>query len=100
MTKEEFISLYEKFLNGQCSPMEKELLNAYRDEMKLLDNKWEEDFLEGQKTHARIWGRLENSIKPGTIVKPVKSFGWLKVAATILIALSAGLGAYNYLGKS
>jgi hypothetical protein len=81
--------------------MEKELLNSYRDRMKLLDNKWEEDFLEGQSARNRIWKQLEESIKsPVVPIESKKGFSWLKVAAMILITLSAGLGLFKYFGKA
>jgi transmembrane sensor len=101
MTREEFIQLYEKFLNGRCSPGEQELLNSYLDKMKLLDNKWEDDFNEGQIVHDRIWKRLEKSIEsPIAPGKTKKDYGWLKVAATILVTFSIGLAVFKYAGKT
>lgn len=101
MTREEFILLYEKFLNGRCSPGEIELLNSYLDRMKLLDNNWEEDFHEGERVHDRIWKRLEESIEsPVVPIEPEKKFGWLKIVAMILVTLSVGFGLFKYLGKT
>lgn len=85
--------LYQKYINGQCSPAEMDMLNNYRDEMKLLDDKWEDDLIGQDEVGERIWQRLSESRK---VVRPLAgrkdiAFKWYKVAAAAVIILSAGL---------
>jgi ferric-dicitrate binding protein FerR (iron transport regulator) len=92
ITKEEFLTLYEKFNNGQCTPAEKELLDTYVDEMKLLEGGWGNDLIKEEDVHARIWQRLSKSRRVVPIA-PQKGnkYLWLKVAAVLLLSFLIGL---------
>jgi hypothetical protein len=96
ITKEEFLTLYEKFNNGQCTPAEKELLDTYVDEMKLLEGGWNNDLIKEEDAHARIWQRLSESRRVVPI-SPQKSnkYLWLKVAAVLLLSFFVGLFFIN-----
>jgi transmembrane sensor len=94
LTKEEFVLLYEKNQNGQCTPHEIELLNNYQDELFLLGDDWEDTVEEKQIVHNRIWQRLEQS--RNIRIKTSKNYTWLKVAAILLVTLSAGIGFIKY----
>lgn len=92
ITKDEFLALYEKYMNGQCTPAEKELLDAYRDEMTLPDDKWEDDLINKEEVHNRIWQRLSDSRKVVRLApRKVNKYRWLQVAALFLAVLFAGL---------
>ncbi|WPU92708.1 FecR domain-containing protein [Mucilaginibacter sabulilitoris] len=92
ITKDEFLALYEKYMNGQCTPAEKELLDAYRDEMTLPDDKWEDDLINKEEVHNRIWQRLSDSRKVVQLApRKVNKYRWLQVAALFLAVLFAGL---------
>lgn len=92
ITKDEFLALYEKYMNGQCTPAEKELLDAYRDEMTLPDDKWEDDSINEAEVHNRIWQRLSDSRKVVQLApRKVNKYRWLQVAALFLAVLFAGL---------
>jgi len=96
ITKEEFLTLYEKFNNGQCTPAEKELLDTYVDEMKLLEGGWNNDLIKEEDVHARIWQRLSESRRVVPIA-PQKGhkYLWLKVAAVLLLSFLVGLFFIN-----
>ncbi|WP_158557191.1 FecR family protein [Mucilaginibacter conchicola] len=97
LTREEFVQLYEKYQAGQCTPDEIVLLNNYRDEMHLLDDEFDMAADEKQQMKNRIWQRLEESRS----LQPVasKSYTWLKVAAVLLVFLSAGIAFIKYQQK-
>jgi len=92
ITKDEFVVLYQKYMNGQCSPMEKELLEGYSDEMKLLDETWTDDLVNQKEARDRIWQKLSDSRKVVEMA-PRKNtrYPWMAAAAVLLIALFAGL---------
>src|ERR1700749_290732 len=93
ITREEFLILYQKYINGQCSPAEMDMLNSYRDEMKLLDDKWADELISKDEVGERIWQRLSESrevVRPLTRRKDT-AFKWYKVAVAAVIILSAGL---------
>jgi transmembrane sensor len=92
ITKEEFLVLYEKYMNGQCTADEKKLLDTYRDEMSLAEDGWNDAQADEADVRVRIWQRLNDSRK---IVKLPKrkatQYRWLQVAAVLLAVLFAGL---------
>jgi transmembrane sensor len=83
MTKEEYIILYEKYLNNECSPEELVLLEQYKDDFSLSETDYKDDQLQ-----AKIYGKLLNSIAEREKVKPL--FPWKKyvVAAAMLSAVA------------
>ncbi|MEN0053529.1 MAG: FecR domain-containing protein [Mucilaginibacter sp.] len=92
ITKEEFLALYEKYMSGQCTPAEKEQLEAYRDEMKLADEGWDDDEVMQDDVRTRIWQHLNDSRKVVPIRKAkVIRNRWLQVAAILLVTSLAWL---------
>ncbi|MFS2185336.1 FecR family protein [Mucilaginibacter sp. Mucisp84] len=94
ITKNEFLALYEKYMSGQCTDAEKQLLDTYRDEMQLADEAWDDEEVSEADVHARIWKKLSESRQKAVVIKPLKqtSYKWLWAAASLVaIALLAGL---------
>src|ERR1035437_4126154 len=101
ITKEEFLTLYQKSINGNCTPGEMDMLNNYRDEMKLLGDEWEDDLVSQEEVGNHIWQRLGESRNVGTQSKIRHAgFIWFKVAATVLVTLSIGLLVIKYNKKA
>ncbi|GAA3967143.1 FecR family protein [Mucilaginibacter dorajii] len=92
ITKQEFLILYQKYMNGQCTPAEKALLDSYRDEMTLQADGWDDDTTNEQDVRNRIWQKLSES-RNVVELKPRRSYTyqWLSAAAIILMVLFAGL---------
>lgn len=88
MTKNEFLALYEKYMSGQCTAAEKKQLDAYRDEMTLADESWDDDEVTESDVQNRIWQRLNDSRKVVPITKKKSNnYRWLQVAAILLATL-------------
>jgi transmembrane sensor len=92
ITKEEFLALYEKYMSGQCTADEKKLLDAYRDEMTLAEDGWDDDLVKEEDVRARIWQRLNDSRKVVKLPqRKATQYRWLQVAAVLLAVLFAGV---------
>lgn len=93
ITKEEFLVLYQKYLDGECSPAEKELLAAYSDDMHLPDDVWTEQDTDPLEVRARIWQKLSENRREAIVVMPKRTnYRWLWAAASMaLMAVLAGL---------
>ncbi|MDB5128863.1 FecR family protein [Mucilaginibacter sp.] len=91
ITKEEFLTLYPKYMDGSCTPAEKALIEAYSDDLQLQGGNWTYDNVTQADVRNRIWQQLSDSRK---INKPVLDNGyykWLQVAAVLVFAVLAGL---------
>jgi transmembrane sensor len=97
ISREEYLSLYEKNLSGLCTPEEIELLDNYQDSIKLNDTGWQDQEVNKKQVQARIWQRLNES--RNALQRPVEnklgSFIFLKIAALLLIAISVSLIFFN-----
>lgn len=92
ITKEEFLALYEKYMSGQCTADEKKLLDAYRDEMTLAEDGWEDDVVKEDDVRTRIWQRLNDSRKVVQLPqRKIAKYRWLQVAAVLAAVLFAGI---------
>jgi transmembrane sensor len=91
ITKEEFLDLYPKYVDGLCTPAEKKLIEAYCDEMQLQDGTWTYDNLKEADVHNRIWLKLNNNRNHKKPVLGNAYYKWLQVAAVLVLAVSAGL---------
>jgi transmembrane sensor len=92
ITENEFLALYQKYINRQCTPIEKELLDTYSDEMKLLADGWADDLVDEQDVRNRIWQKLNDSRKVVEITpRKNTNYRWMAAAAVLLIVLFAGL---------
>ncbi|MBE9602877.1 FecR family protein [Pedobacter sp. MC2016-24] len=98
MTREEYILLYEKCMQGECTQEEKKKLDEYQDEFSLDDVHWDEVRLGNeQQIIGGIYNRLQKSI---TDQHPEK-MQWYKLPLAAAIALIAvGLGVYLYFNVS
>jgi len=98
MTREEYILLYEKCMQGECTQEEKKKLDEYQDEFSLDDVHWDEVRLGNeQQIIGGIYSRLQKSI---TDQHPEK-MQWYKLPLAAAIALIAvGLGVYLYFNAS
>jgi ferric-dicitrate binding protein FerR (iron transport regulator) len=93
ITKEEFLVLYQKYLDGECTPAEKELLAAYSDDMHLPDDVWTEQDTNPLEVRARIWQKLSENRREAIVIMPKRTnYRWLWTAASLaLMAVLAGL---------
>lgn len=84
MTSEEYIKLYQKYIEGKCNAKEVKQLFDYKDDFKLLESKEEpgDDLLQ-----ARIRTQIEQQIAS----KKLSVFqSWYKYAAVAVLLLTAG----------
>lgn len=98
MSKQDFISLYEKFLSGQCTDEEKQLLESHYSEIKLMDNQWDNALGDEEAIKAQIIAKMRKELdfKEPADVKKKRSNIWLKYAASVIFVLSAGLFSWHY----
>lgn len=101
MSKQDFISLYEKFLAGQCSAEEKELLEKYYSEIKLMGNEWENDLGDKEQIREMIMTkmRLYVDIQEVNHNKKRPRYAWLGYAASVIFLLTAGFFSWRYFNK-
>jgi len=93
ITKKEYIFLYEKYLNGQCTPQEKILLDEYEDDITLTDDGEHDLEIDKSAVQQKIWLKLQqhiDEIEPAAVIQPPNRL-WLKIAAILVIGLSFGL---------
>jgi len=90
--KDEFIRLYQKYLDGQCSPEEIEMLEACHDEITMGDDGWNDDLRKKDELYALLQQRIYSSLELKTIHQKWYTRRWVWVAATILVIFSVGLG--------
>ncbi|WP_342647437.1 FecR domain-containing protein [Mucilaginibacter sp. CSA2-8R] len=98
ISKEQYILLYEKFLQGQCTPEEIALLDAYQDEINLNGENVSAKEVDENAVQHRLWQRLQNHIDVASEPTLQKTSGylWLKIAAVLLVVISFGLLLFNY----
>jgi transmembrane sensor len=94
MTREQYILLYEKCMQGECTQEEKKKLDEYQDEFSLDDVYWDEVRLGNeQQIIGGIYSRLQKSIKD----QHPKKIQWYKLPIAAAIALmTVGVGVYLY----
>ncbi|WEK33937.1 MAG: DUF4974 domain-containing protein [Candidatus Pseudobacter hemicellulosilyticus] len=85
MTRDEFLIVYQRYLNGACTPEELEQLYAYQDEMELEDAGWNEapelEAITREAIKARLNGHIQRP-RPLHRQMPV----WLSWAAAAVLA--------------
>ena len=95
MTEDEYILLYEKYKQGQCSPQEVEMLMARDNDFELRDIAWDETIHGNQEAlHQQIHHQLEQSMQPRGKLHFMIITRWA-AAAILLFGLS--VGAYKLL---
>ncbi len=109
ITKEEFLILYEKNLSGECTPEEKQLLEAHHDEITMPDDEWDKDLGNKKRLYNILNAKLHESMgSTSGNGGAIKRYVWVKWAAALLIFFSAAMlylklrpvtPAYNGLAK-
>ncbi|MVN90593.1 FecR family protein [Mucilaginibacter aquatilis] len=95
MTQEEYFKLCKKYLDGQCSKEEEELLEFYSANSSFNDDVSEDDAIFNKEIHADLSERIDRHVKQHTKkTAGIKSL-WLQVAASLLIVATLGLVIYN-----
>ena len=89
MTPEEYISLYEKYRNGSCTPEETAQLMQYRDNFHLLEEEDARAAVVDEQLQHRIYGKIMQTTGGKKIVRLT---GWWQAAAAVLL-LALGLSA-------
>ncbi|WP_298734311.1 FecR domain-containing protein [uncultured Chitinophaga sp.] len=87
MTPEEYIRLFEKYQQGQCTPEEEALLMEYQDHFQLQE---EEPAMSAadKELRRRIFGRIATTAGRKKVFR--LRWGW---AAAAIVILAAGMGA-------
>lgn len=94
MTREEYQELYEKYLEGKCTPDEQQKLENYQDHLNIDANTWQNHLMGNPDLIKQsIREKLENSIyihsrKKNRIIS-------YSIAAGLIFLLSAGLFYYK-----
>lgn len=93
MTREEFLILYQRFLEGACTQEEIDQLHAYQDAMQLEDSSWDLPAGEQESIREAIRARLLNSIAAtnGGAVRRRTEIRRLWIAAAILAGVAIGV---------
>ncbi len=97
MTRDEYNALYEKYISGDCTEEECEMLEAYRDSFEMSDHPWDESIM-GKAEHARhrIAENLNNSIRRSERRKIVHLRTWYAAASVILFMFPAFIYLRTY----
>lgn len=90
MTREEYISLYEKHLAGKATPEEENSLLLYRDDFELSDGEYSREKNTYRRVGRRILKRLDEQTGHRQVVYLRKSFWW-SAAAAITVFITAAL---------
>ena len=92
MTKSEFLKLSDKFMVGKCTPEEVARLREYDDWITLQDDNWNGEMGEKDAVYKQIHDRLSREI--GYKHQSKNNYTWLKIAAVLLLIVSAALLFY------
>jgi len=92
MTKEEYNSLYEKYLAGKCSIQERIDLENFQDSFEFNTQDWNESLMgDSAEIKESIQADLFNSIQEHDRSRAFRARRWYSAAAAVLILISAGL---------
>ena len=96
MNREEYNSLYEKYLAGKCSVNEQVELENYQDSFKLKEQQWDVTTMgNSEEIKQSIQENLNYSIQEHSKNRIFKIRVWQSAAAAILILLTAGIYYYQ-----
>ncbi|MGF6925081.1 transmembrane sensor [Chitinophaga sp. W2I13] len=90
MTKEEYLDLYERSLNGDCSPEELIRLQQYEDDFCFSDDADSDEVLK-----EKIYNRLSASISQEENVKRLFPWKAVAAAAAVLLVVASGFLYFN-----
>ena len=100
MNREEYNSLYEKYLAGKCSVNEQVELENYQDSFKLKEQQWDSRTMgNSEEIKQSIQEDLNYSIQEHSKNRIFKIRAWQSIAAAILILLTAGIYYYQTSSK-
>lgn len=92
MDKEEFVALYEKFLDGKCTTEEIEMLQSHHDdEIPLMEDAIFLDQQDTKRLYFLLKEKLHNSIPDEQAFASQRWKQLLKIAAIFLIVISAAI---------
>jgi transmembrane sensor len=97
MTKEEYLLLFEKYLSGNASAEDEELLLSHHDDFNIQDFHNNDEINNQLLIKQRIFDRIENT--RNTNIKRVFPRYWWAVAASVSILLATGLFILKNTGK-
>lgn len=99
MTREEYNSLYEKYLSGKCTRQEQQVIENYQDNFDLDRHEWNSDQMgDSELAKETIHTQLVISIAKQKRRRLLRVRAWYAAAATIILILSSGL-YFNNLRK-
>lgn len=99
MTREEYNSLYEKYLSGKCTRQEQQVIENYQDNFDLDRHEWNSDQMgDSELAKETIHTQLIISIAKQKRRRLLRVRAWYAAAATIILILSSGL-YFNNLRK-
>ncbi|MEZ2445674.1 FecR family protein [Chitinophaga sp. RCC_12] len=90
LTKEEYLDLYERSLNGDCSPEELIRLQQYEDDFCFSDDADSDEVLK-----EKIYNRLSASISREENVKRLFPWKAVAAAAAVLLVVASGFLYFN-----
>ena len=100
MNREEYNSLYEKYLAGKCNEKEQVELENYQDNFKIKEQQWDIRTMgNSEEIKQSIQEDLNYSIQEHSKNRIFKIRAWQSTAAAILILLTAGIYYYQTSSK-
>ena len=98
MTREEYVTLYEKYRSGNCNAEELNLLETYKDDFSLTGVVWDPSLGDEKQISSRIYTRLSQTIAEQ---KPIRKypFNYIAIAAAITVMMLS-IGLYFYSGNT
>lgn len=93
MNKNEFLELYQKFLNGECTQEEMIQLHAYQDEIQLENDEWDDRAGDQVQVYETIRTRLQQSIGQTSKSVVIRRLPYRRIwtAAAILAGVAFGI---------
>ena len=89
-------NLLEKYKQGNCSPAEVKLVEDWLDAIQNNGAAYPDDFIAAQLGITK--SRIDDFISTHHLARK-KQFGWLKIAASVLLLALAGAAAIGFYQK-
>lgn len=95
MTREEYNSLFEKYISGRCTDEECRLVENYQDAFEISDKEWDSRLMGDQeRVRESILNDIRNKIRKQKNTRVVTFWKWA-AAASIILVISIGLMYFN-----
>ncbi len=91
MTRTEFITLYEKHLNGTATAEELDELLKYQDEFEMYTISKDDNPEDYKESKERIFARLEHTIEGEKVKNIGRKTWWWSAAAAVFLLVTSGL---------